>query len=61
MKIPEEKIKQFTQLLDGLTALQFSLLVQKAESFYSVQRHKVQLTDEGLKRVEESCLREFTR
>ncbi|MDU4271594.1 MAG: hypothetical protein E7I44_13005 [Enterococcus hirae] len=60
MRISEEKIKQFTQLLDGLTALQFSLLVQKAESFYSSQQHKVQLTDEDLKRVETSCLRDLT-
>lgn len=60
MKISEEKIKQFTQLLDGLTASQFSLLVQKAKVFYSSQQDKVQLTDEDLKRVETSCLRDFT-
>ncbi|HFK2761544.1 TPA: hypothetical protein ACGX4V_002028 [Enterococcus faecalis] len=60
MKISEEKIKQFTHLLDGLTAMQFSLLVQQGKSFYSSQQHKVQLTDDDLKRVETSCLREFT-
>ncbi|MGM0228655.1 hypothetical protein IGJ28_000716 [Enterococcus sp. AZ091] len=59
MKISEDKLKQFTQLLDGLTEMQFSLLVQQARSFYSSHQHKVQLTDEDLKRIEANCRREF--
>ena len=60
MKISEEKFKLFTQLLEGLTATQFSLLVQQANSFYSSHQHKVQLTDDDLKRIEANCRREFT-
>ena len=52
MKISEEKLKQFTQLLDGLNAMQFDLLVQQARSFYSSHQHKVQLTRDDLNKIE---------
>lgn len=60
MKIPEAKITQLTELLNGLTAVQFSLLIQQANSFYSNHQSKVQLTDDDLKRIEANCRREFT-
>lgn len=55
MKISEEKLKQFAQLLDGLNAMQFDLLVQQARSFYSGHQHKVQLTKDDLNKIEANC------
>ncbi|MGM0214916.1 hypothetical protein [Enterococcus sp. AZ109] len=60
MKIPEKKITQFTELIEGLTSMQFSLLVQKANIFYSDHQHKVQLTENDIKKIEDSCLQDFT-
>ncbi len=55
MNLSESKIKQFTQLLDGLNAMQFDLLVQQARSFYSGHQHKVQLTKDDLNKIEANC------
>ncbi|EOH94788.1 hypothetical protein [Enterococcus pallens] len=60
MKIPERKIEQFTELLEGLTSMQFEMLIQKANIFYSRQQHKVQLTNDDIKKIEDNCRRDFT-